>query len=147
MQCLWWRCRGCYCEEQELTLFLKGVIWIEYDKVGFPGGTRGKEPAWQCRQTKRHGFDPWVGKIPWRRAWQPTLVFLPGESPWTDEPGGLWSTGSHRVRHDCSDLACTHVSPSLPIYPSLSHPLPLVHLYPFFKLEDNCFMMLCWFLP
>ena len=29
---------------------------------------------------KRHGFDPWVGKIPWRRAWQPTPVFLPGES-------------------------------------------------------------------
>ena len=28
----------------------------------------------------RHGFDPWVGKIPWRRAWQPTPVFLPGES-------------------------------------------------------------------
>ena len=27
-----------------------------------------------------NGFDPWVGKIPWRRAWQPTLVFLPGES-------------------------------------------------------------------
>ena len=26
------------------------------------------------------GFDPWIGKIPWRRAWQPTLVFLPGES-------------------------------------------------------------------
>ena len=29
----------------------------------------------------RTGFDPWVGKIPWRRAWQPTPVFLPGESP------------------------------------------------------------------
>ena len=28
----------------------------------------------------RQGFDPWVGKIPWRRAWQPTPVFLPGES-------------------------------------------------------------------
>ena len=28
----------------------------------------------------RYGFDPWVGKIPWRRAWQPTLVFLPGEA-------------------------------------------------------------------
>ena len=27
----------------------------------------------------RHRFDPWVGKIPWRRAWQPTPVFLPGE--------------------------------------------------------------------
>ena len=33
----------------------------------------------QCRRHKRRGFDPWVGKIPWRRAWQPT-VFLPGES-------------------------------------------------------------------
>ena len=29
---------------------------------------------------RRHGFDPWGGKIPWRRAWQHTLVFLPGES-------------------------------------------------------------------
>ena len=38
-------------------------------------------------------FDPWVGKIPWRRAWQPILVFLPGESPWTDEPCGLQSMG------------------------------------------------------
>ena len=45
----------------------------------FPGGASGKEPACQCRRLKRHGFDPWVGKIPWRRAWQPTLVFLPGE--------------------------------------------------------------------
>ena len=45
-------------------------------------------------------FDPYVGKTPWRRAGQPTPVFLPGESPWTEEPGGLQSTGSHRVRHD-----------------------------------------------
>ena len=29
----------------------------------------GQEPACQCRKHKRHGFDPWVGKIPWRRAW------------------------------------------------------------------------------
>ena len=29
---------------------------------------------------KRCNFDPWVGKIPWKRAWQPTAVFLPGES-------------------------------------------------------------------
>ena len=32
-------------------------------------------------------FDSWVRKIPWRRAWQPTLVFWPGESPWIEEPG------------------------------------------------------------
>ena len=35
-----------------------------------------------------------------RRAWQPTPVFLPGESPWTEEPGGLQSMGSQRVGHD-----------------------------------------------
>ena len=46
------------------------------------------------------GFNPWVGKIPWRRAWQPTPVFLPGESPWTEESGGLQSMGSQRVRYD-----------------------------------------------
>ena len=33
-----------------------------------------------CLQCRRPGFDPWVGKIPWRRKWQPTPVFLPGES-------------------------------------------------------------------
>ena len=48
----------------------------------------------------RDGFDPGVGKIPWRRAWQPAPVFLPGESPWTEEPGGLQSIGLQRVRHD-----------------------------------------------
>ena len=42
---------------------------------------------------ERPGFDPWVGKIPWRSARQPTPVFLPGESPWTEEPGGLQSAG------------------------------------------------------
>ena len=47
---------------------------------GFPGGANGKEPACQCRGPKRCGFNPWVGKILWRRAWQSTLVFLPGES-------------------------------------------------------------------
>ena len=35
--------------------------------------------------------ETWVRKIPWRRTWQPTPVFLPGESPWTEEPGGLHS--------------------------------------------------------
>ena len=39
-------------------------------------------------------FDPWVGKICWRRAWQLAPVFLPGECPGTEEPGGLQSSGS-----------------------------------------------------
>ena len=38
-----------------------------------------KKPSCQCRRRKRHGFDPWVGKMPWRRKWQPTPVLLPGE--------------------------------------------------------------------
>ena len=49
-------------------------------RLDFPGGTSGKEPACQYRRHKRQGFDPWVRKISWRRAWQPTPVFLPGES-------------------------------------------------------------------
>ena len=46
----------------------------------FPGGASGKIPTCQCRRHKKKGFNTWVGKIPWRRAWQHTPVFLPGES-------------------------------------------------------------------
>ena len=47
---------------------------------GFPGGISGKEPICQRRRHKRRGFDPWVGKIPWRGKWLPTPVLFPGES-------------------------------------------------------------------
>ena len=48
-----------------------------------PSGSQtliGEASTCQCRRYKRHGFDPWVRKIPWRRKWQSTLMFLPGES-------------------------------------------------------------------
>ena len=48
--------------------------------LGFPGGTSGKEPFHGYRRLKRQGFDTWVRKIPWRRAWQPTPASLPRES-------------------------------------------------------------------
>ena len=48
--------------------------------VGFPGGISGKEPTCQCRRCKKHEITLWVRKIPWKKAWQPTPVFLPGES-------------------------------------------------------------------
>ena len=51
-------------------------LWLH----GFPGGTSGKESACQCRRHRRCMINPWVGKIPWRRVWQPTPVLLPGES-------------------------------------------------------------------
>ena len=56
------------------------IIKAIYDTQDFPGGTSVKEPACQCRRHKRFGFNSWVRKIPWRRAWKFTSVFLPGES-------------------------------------------------------------------
>ena len=48
-------------------------------------------------------WETWVESLGWedplRRAWQPTPVFLPGESPWTEELGGLQSMGSQEVGH------------------------------------------------
>ena len=61
---------------------------------GLPGGASGKEPACQCRRHKRCRFDPWVGKIPWRRVCQPTAVFLPGQSHGQRSLAGLQN---HRV--------------------------------------------------
>ena len=54
----------------------------------FPGSASGKESACQCRRCKRHGFNPWIGMIPWSRKWQPAPVkfygqrSLAGYSPW-----------------------------------------------------------------
>ena len=61
------------------------------------GGTGCKEPTWQCRRPKRLGFDPCVGKIPWRRTWQPTPV-LSGFS-YLENPmdRGAWPATVHGV--------------------------------------------------
>ena len=53
----------------------------------------GKEPNRQCRRCR---LNPCIGKIPWRRKWQCTLAW---ETPWTEEPGGLHSMGSQRVKN------------------------------------------------
>ena len=50
------------------------------ENMHVPGGTSGKEPTCQCKRSKRLGFNRRVWKIPWRTAWQPSPVFLPGES-------------------------------------------------------------------
>ena len=51
-----------------------------YAYMGFPGGTSDKDPTSNSGDIMIHGFNPWVRKIPWRRAQQPTIVFLPAES-------------------------------------------------------------------
>ena len=65
--------------------------WTE-EYIGLPWWLSDKESACQCR---RHGFDPWIRKIPLRRIWQPTPVFLPGKSKGQSHcsPGRLQSTG------------------------------------------------------
>ena len=52
----------------------------------------------------------------WRRKWQPTPVFLPGESRGWGEPGGLQSMGSHKVGHDWSDLVAAVAEYNLEIF-------------------------------
>ena len=73
------------------------------DCTSFPGGASGKEAAFQCRGHKRPGLSPWAGKIPWRRAWQPTPVFLPGESHGQRSLVG-YSPWGHRVRSDLAHV-------------------------------------------
>ena len=92
----------------ESWLFQLRNKWLSlYYKLGLPGGTSGKEPASQYRRPWRLRFDPWVGKISWRRAWQPTPVFLPGEShgqrsleiysPWGCRVICDWSNWAHKI--------------------------------------------------
>ena len=60
--------------------------------MGFPGGANGKEAACQCQGHKGRRFNPWFGKILWRKKWQPTPAFLPGEFH-----GGTWRARVHRI--------------------------------------------------
>ena len=60
----------------------------------------GKESTCQGRRHKRHGFHTWIGKIPWRRAWQPAPVFLPGKSCGQRSLAGYSPEGCKRVKHD-----------------------------------------------
>ena len=74
---------------------------------GFPGGASSKVPACQGRRHKRYGFDLWVRKIPSKKEWQPTPIFLPGES---HEKRNLacYSPWGCRAGHDPSDLVHMH---------------------------------------
>ena len=72
---------------------------------GIPRWHSGRESTCQCRRCKRCGFDPWVGKIPWNRKWQPTLVFLPGKSHEQRSLVG-YSPWDHK-ESDTSEHACT----------------------------------------
>ena len=71
--------------------------------MAFLGGIIGKELSYRCKRCKWRASYPSVGKIPWRKEWLPTPVFLSGE-----EPGKLQSIASQRAGHNWSNLAGRH---------------------------------------
>ena len=68
--------------------------------MSFKGGATSKESACQCRRCRRHGFNPWVGKIPWSRKWQLIPGILPGKSHGQRSLMGHIPRGSQKVRYD-----------------------------------------------
>ena len=70
--CFWWSWHSLTWSTQPLA--------FHYLHHGLPGGSVGKESACNAGDAGKCGFNPQVGKIPWRRAWQPTPLFLPRES-------------------------------------------------------------------
>ena len=100
-----------------LILWLLKVLLNRYTRIslGLPRWLSGKESACQCRIYRRHCFDPWLGKISWRRKWQPTPVFLPEKSP------RQWSLVGHGVAIVQHDLT-TEPAPMRHVCKYFSHP-------------------------
>ena len=87
--------KKCYSQKtpasRSLALLHEVVLWAGYlNFLGFPGGSVGIESSCQCR---RPGFNPWVGKIPWRRKWQHT----PGNCLGNPLDRGTWQATVHGV--------------------------------------------------
>ena len=83
-----------------------------------------------------NGFSPWVGKIPWRRVWPPASVILPGESPWTEEPGRptVHMVANSRTRLKRLYMHFTYISvymatPVSQFIPPLLLPLVIISLF------------------
>ena len=68
--------------------------------MGFPGGSDGKESTCNAGGSRDTGSILDLGRSPGEGQWQLTPVFLPEESPWTEDPGGLQPMGLQRVRRD-----------------------------------------------
>ena len=73
---------------------LKRIFMNSCDLRGLPRWFSGKESTCQCR---RRGFDPWVGKMPWRRKWRPTPVFLSAKFRGQRSLVGYSTISFHRV--------------------------------------------------
>ena len=105
---------------------------------GFPGGSVLKGTTCQC---KRLGFDPWVGKMPWKRKWQPTLVFLPGKSHGKRTLAGYSPWGHRRVGHTQAQAHGTLCGKKSP------RPTRLHAQSTQFALTEGTFSVCCGLLP
>ena len=99
-----WNCKRTFCSDGHLLPVLFHMVGIRHMWV-FPGGSEGKEPTYLCR---RHPLDPWIGKIPWRKAWQPTPVSLPGEFHWQRSLEGYSLGGCKKNWAQLSTYMCAH---------------------------------------
>ena len=83
---------------QRRSVFMKSDKFIQASEIeDFPSSSVIKKSTRQCR---RWGFNPWVGKVPWRSKWQPTPVFLPGEYQRQRNLAGYSPWGRKRVGYD-----------------------------------------------
>ena len=113
--------------------------WLMPYAAGFPCGASGKEHACWCRRCKRLRFHPWVGKIPWRRAWQLTSVVLPRESHGQRSPEGCSPRGCKES--DMTELT-EHPYSQFSIVSSV-HSLTLWSEAKLFKLNCTKLFLLC----
>ena len=87
---------------QCIMIFFYEILVTSYLINGLPRWLSGIEPTCQCRRHRRWRLVPWVGKIPWKRAWTHTRThsrILAWRIPWTEETGRLQLMGSQRVGH------------------------------------------------
>ena len=92
------RSQSSHLQDGVASLHPVALAWNQNDvlyfiKVASQVALEVKNPPASADDIRDVGLIPGLGRFPWRRAWQPTPVFLPGESLWSEEPGGLWSTG------------------------------------------------------
>ena len=102
--------------------------------MGFPGGSESV-----CLQFRRPGFNPWVRKIPWRRKWQPSPVFLPGESHGRRSLVGR-SPWDHRVGHNWA--TSLHIRTYIYILLKISFPVLVYHLHGILSIVLSVFSLL-----
>ena len=113
--------------------YFKCILHLGERSLELPRWHSGKEPACQRRRHMRRRFDLWVRRIPWRREWQPTPVFLPGESLGQRSLAGYSPWGHKESDMTLVQFSCPVVSDSLRPHelqhtrPPCPSPIPRVH--------------------